>query len=105
VYVGCHGYVYSVADADWSKVAWTANLAGNAYQMAYLLAQPNGLLAGSNGYLYRIDPGSGAVIRSALLASAIGVGDYRTRIVAGVSPEDVCVGAHGYAYQAASIMP
>jgi hypothetical protein len=103
LYVATHGYVYAVADNNWSNVAWSANLAGNRYEMAYLLASAGGLLAASYGYLYRIDPAGGAVLRSSLLASAVGVGDYRTRLVTGVNPQDVYVGAHGYAYLAASI--
>ncbi|HTZ44043.1 MAG TPA: DUF4157 domain-containing protein [Jatrophihabitans sp.] len=103
LYVAAHGYVYAIADSNWSAVAWTANLAGNRYQPAELLAQDGQLLAGSYGYLYRIDPRSGAVLRSSLLASAVGVGDYRTRLVADPDLGVVHVGTHGYAYQVASI--
>ena len=103
LYVATHGYVYGVSDGNWSQVAWTANLAGNRYQPANLLAGNGSLLAGSYGYLYRINPQNGAVVRTALLASVVGVGDYRTRLVADPSQNVVYVGAHGYAYQAASI--
>ena len=71
--------------------------------MADLLSSAGQLIAGSYGYLYRIDPGTGAVARTALLASAVGVGDYRTRLTVDPDLGVVYAGSHGYAYQAASI--
>ncbi|MDQ2957602.1 MAG: DUF4157 domain-containing protein [Actinomycetota bacterium] len=103
LFVASHGYVYRISNGHWSRTAWTANLAGNRYEMANLVSYRDQLIAGSYGYLYRIDPGSGAVLRSVLLTSAVGAGDYRTRLVASEDTESLYVGVHGYGYQAASI--
>ena len=70
LFVGMHGYVYGISLADWSHAAWEANLAGNRYSMVNLALAGNQLLAGSYGYVFRINPASGAVVRSALLTMA-----------------------------------
>lgn len=103
LYVASHGYVYAISNGNWNATAWAANLAGNRYEPAELLCYNGQLLAGSYGYVYRINPGNGALLRNTLLASAVGVGDYRTRLVADQGSGVLYVGSHGYAYQVASI--
>ncbi|MEO7288842.1 MAG: DUF4157 domain-containing protein [Jatrophihabitantaceae bacterium] len=103
LFVASHGYVYALTYGDWSRTRWTANLAGNRYEMANLASFAGQLVAGSYGYLYRIDPNTGAIPRSSLLASAIGVGDYRTRLVVEHGTGTLYVGAHGYSYRVAAV--
>ncbi|MGI8664976.1 MAG: eCIS core domain-containing protein [Jatrophihabitans sp.] len=103
LYVGCHGYVYAIPYGNWSRPAWAANLAGDRYSPANLVSYGGRLVAGSYGYLYRIDPAGGRVLRSTLLTSALGVGDYQVRLVASPQSESLYVGVHGYGYQVASV--
>ena len=98
LFAGTHGYVYGINLGDWSGEAWHADLASDRYQNANVVYWNNQLLAGSYGYVYRIDPANGQVVRSVLLASVIGVGNYETRIVADGAGETLYAGAHGYAY-------
>jgi outer membrane protein assembly factor BamB len=105
LFVGTHGYVYGITLADWSHAAWEANLAGNRYSMVNLALSGNQLLAGSYGYLFRIDPGNGTVVRSALLTMIVGVGRYETRVAFDPAGNHVYVGVHGYAYKVATSHP
>ena len=105
LYVGTHGYVYAINRADWSQAAWEANLAGNRYSMVNLALSGDQLLAGSYGYLFRINPANGTVVRSALLTMIVGVGRYETRVAFDPTAEHVYVGVHGYAYKVATSHP
>lgn len=100
LFAGVHGYVYGVRLDDLTRSAWETDLVGNRYTMVHLRAFDGQLIAGSYGYLYRIDPDDGRLVRTALLASAYGVGDYETRLAGTTDPSRLLVGAHGYAYAA-----
>jgi hypothetical protein len=54
------------------------------------------VLAGANGFVYDLDPATGAIRSSILCASAIGVGDDETRLA--TDGQSVYDGTHGYAY-------
>jgi hypothetical protein len=74
---------------------WTADLAGNRYQEAYVTSVGGDIYAGSYGYIWRIDAATGAVRRKLLLTSRILLpGDYLTRIAA--APGTLYAGVHGY---------
>jgi PQQ-like domain len=96
-FVGVHGYVYGVPLANPTTTAWTCSLPDARYTLVAVDLEGGRLYAGSYGYLFRIDPSSGAVVRSMLLASTLGMGDYTTRIAPSVDGRAI-VGAHGYAY-------
>lgn len=98
LFAGVHGYVYGVRLGDFSRAAWSANLGGNRYSRVHLSAFDGQLIAGSYGYLYRIEPQDGRLVRSALLASSVGVGDYETRLAHDTEANRLVVGVHGYAY-------
>ncbi|MGI8664666.1 MAG: hypothetical protein ACR2N4_01295, partial [Jatrophihabitans sp.] len=105
LYVGVHGYVYGISLTDWSRAAWEANLAGNRYAMVNLALAGNQLLAGSYGYIFRINPASGAVVRSALLTMSVGLGTYETRVAFDPTGEHLFAGVHGYTYKVAASHP
>jgi hypothetical protein len=103
--VGVHGYVYGISLGDWARAAWEANLAGNRYAMVHLALSGNQLLAGSYGYLFRIDPANGTVVRSALLTMSVGLGTYETRVLFDPAGNHVFAGVHGYAYKVSANHP
>lgn len=105
LFVGVHGYVYGVSLANWSTAAWEANLAGNRYAMVNLALAGNQLLAGSYGYVFRINPASGAVVRSALLTMSVGLGTYETRVTFDPAGNHLFAGVHGYAYKVSTTYP
>lgn len=105
LFVGVHGYVYGVSIADWSQAAWSANLAGNRYAMVNLALSGNQLLAGSYGYIFRINPATGTVVRSALLTMSVGVGEYETRVTFDQDGGHLFAGVHGYAYKVSANQP
>jgi len=98
LFVGVHGYVYCVDTTSWSQVKWTASLPSARYTVVNLASFDDQLLAASYGYLYRLDPADGRVVRQLLLTSIVGVGDYETRIVPDAAVDTVFVGTHGYDY-------
>ena len=103
LYVGVHGYVYGIRLDSWSKPAWEANLAGNRYSMVNLALNGDQLLAGSYGYLFRINPASGAVVRNVLLTAAVGIGEYETRVALTPDGRTAYVGIHGYGNRVSSL--
>ncbi len=103
LFVATHGHVYGIGLADWSRPAWTANLAGDRYSMPNLAVGGGQLLAGSYGHVFRIDPTSGAVLRSMMVTLGIGLGDYETRLAFNGANDEVYVGVHGYAYKLATV--
>jgi hypothetical protein len=98
LFAGVHGYVYGINLSNWSAAAWAADLTGNLYKNANVLSINNQLLAASNGSIYRINPTNGQVVRSVLLTSVVGAGNYETRIVADGQGQTLFAGVHGYAY-------
>lgn len=96
-FVGVHGYVYGVPVTDPTHTAWTCSLPDARYTVVGVDAEDGRLYAGSYGYMYRIDPASGALLRSVRLASAMGAGDYTTRLSPSVD-RTAMVGSHGYVY-------
>jgi hypothetical protein len=104
LYAGTHGYVYGIRLADWSREAWTANLAGNRYARVNLALSGNQLLAGSYGYIFRVNPADGTVVRSALLTMGVGdLGEYETRVSFDSAGNHLYAGVHGYAYKVSTV--
>ena len=99
LYVGTHGYVYAVALTDVTQIRWTqqalGGLTGGVF-MVNVATTAGRVLAGANGFVYDLDPGTGAIRSSILCASAIGVGDYETRLA--TDGRSVYAGTHGYVY-------
>ena len=96
LYVGMHGYVYGVSLRSWSS-SWGTGVGGTgAYKPVSVLWQNGSLYAGSNGYVYQIDPSNGKQLHSLLVTSAVGVGDYTTRLAC--DGRSLFVGVHGYVY-------
>jgi len=96
-FVGVHGYVYGVPLSNPTTTAWTCSLPDARYTVVAVDFEAGRLYAASYGYLYRIDPAGGTVLRSMLLASTVGLGDYTTRLAPSVDGRAI-VGCHGYAY-------
>ncbi|MEO7260332.1 MAG: DUF4157 domain-containing protein [Jatrophihabitantaceae bacterium] len=103
LFVGTHGYVYGIRVDDWSKPAWAANLAGDRYCVPNLVAGAGQLLAGSYGHVFRIDPASGAVLRSMMVTLGAGLADYETQLAFNSAHDEVYVGVHGHAYKLATV--
>lgn len=59
------------------------------------------LVAGSYGSVFRIDPATGRVVRTTMLGSIVGIGDYETRVV--IDGQHLTVGSHGYVYDVSLI--
>jgi len=95
LFAGVHGYVYAIALNDWSHVAWTTSLPGCGYEIVDVLLYANRLFAGSNGYAYEVDPGSGQVVQR-LQLSSVGIGDYTMTLAA--AGQVLFAGMHGYVY-------
>jgi hypothetical protein len=96
LYAGVHGNVYIVSPDSWQVTA-TASIGGAAYYgRVDVLAAGGRLFAGGNGYVYEIEPTNGKILRSLLVTSLIGVGDYTTRIATDGS--SLHVGVHGNVY-------
>ncbi|HUY99899.1 MAG TPA: DUF4157 domain-containing protein [Thermomicrobiaceae bacterium] len=96
LYVGMHGYVYGVSLGSW-KSSWEVGVGGTgAYKPVEVLLQNGQLFAGSNGYVYQVNPGNGQLVHSLLVTSVVGVGDYTTRLA--TDGRNLYVGVHGYAY-------
>ena len=100
LFVGVHGYTYGVSIAgNWSGSAWNVSVGGTTglTSSVTVLATSGRLFAGANGYAYELDPSSGAITSSALLASPYWVGDFATEIT--TDGQDLLAGTHGYAYK------
>ena len=84
---------------DVTQIRWTqkalGGLTGGIF-MVNVATTAGRVLAGANGFVYDLDPGTGAIRSSILCASAIGVGDYETRLA--TDGRSVYAGTHGYVY-------
>ena len=98
LFVGVHGYVYGIALSDMSRVAWTCSLPSAGYTVVEVLSANGALYACSNGYLYQLDPGNGAVRGRLQLGSSFGSGDYTAQLALD-DTGSILVGMHGYAYR------
>ena len=82
-----------------TQIRWTqtalGGLTGGVF-MVNVATTAGRVLAGANGFVYDLDPGTGAIRSSILCASAIGVGDYETRLA--TDGRSVYAGTHGYVY-------
>jgi hypothetical protein len=96
-FVGVHGYVYGVSLANPTATAWTCSLPNARYTVVSVDFEGGRLYAGSYGYLFRLDPSTGQLVRSMQPTSSLGVGDYTTRIAPSLDGRAI-VGIHGYAY-------
>ena len=103
LFIGTHGCVYGISLGEWSAPAWAAELAGDRYSVPNLTVGGGHLLAGSHGYVFRIDPVSGAVLRSMMVTRSVGLGDYETRLALNSADDEVYVGVHGCAYKLATV--
>jgi hypothetical protein len=96
LYVGMHGYVYGVPLRSWSS-SWDTGVGGSgAFKPVSVLFQNGNLYAGSNGYVYQINPSNGNQLHSLLVTGSVGVGDYTTRLT--TDGRSLFVGVHGYVY-------
>ncbi|MEU6800124.1 eCIS core domain-containing protein [Streptomyces neyagawaensis] len=99
LYAGVHGYAYVVSLSSF-RVTGTAPVGGKgAFKRVEVLAADKTFFAGSNGYVYQLDPKSGSVVNSLLLTDQVGVGDYTTRLCA--DGTSLYAGVHGYVYAVA----
>ena len=96
LFVGVHGYVYSVSLSNWSKTAWNLGVGSTGYNPVDVLVYGSRLFAGCNGYVYEINPASGAQIHSLLVSSRFGAGNYTTRLA--TDGKNLYAGVHGYVY-------
>ena len=97
LFVGVHGYVYGVSLSDWSRPAWYLGVGGTGnYPPVSVLVYGSRLFAGSNGYVYEVDPGTGKQLHSLLVTSLLGSGNYTTRIA--TDGKTLFAGVHGYVY-------
>ena len=98
LFAGCHAYAYGLnLSDDWSNLAWTTPMSGKLYDLVELLHYDGQLYAGSNGYILNLEATTGAVIKSFMLASLGGSGDY-TATLALDQKSGLFVGMHGYVY-------
>ncbi|MET8981437.1 DUF4157 domain-containing protein [Streptomyces sp. NPDC004539] len=97
LYVGVHGHVYGVRiDGSWKQPLWAAGVGGLGTPRVDVLAAGGKVFAGSNGYVYQIDPPSGKIVHDLLVADQIGLGDYTTRLA--TDGTNLYAGVHGYVY-------
>ncbi|MDX3458687.1 DUF4157 domain-containing protein [Streptomyces sp. ME02-8801-2C] len=97
LYVGVHGYVYGVGiDGAWKQPLWNSGVGGPGTPRVEVMAAGGKVFAGSNGYVYQIDPPSGKIVHDLLVTDKIGVGDYTTRLA--TDGTNLYVGVHGYVY-------
>ncbi len=75
---------------------WTTSLPRAGYVPATTLLAGGRMFVGSNGYVYELDPTTGAVLHSLLVTSSVGVGDYNTQLA--TDGTTLFVGVHGYVY-------
>ncbi len=95
LFVGTHGYLYGVRLSNWSEPAWNVAVGGIAsYHPVSVLSQPGRLFAGSNGYVYRVDPDRGTIRQSLLLTYIVGDGDFDTHLA--TDGPNLYAGVHGY---------
>jgi len=98
LYAGVHGYVYGISlDGAWKQPLWNSGVGGvGAFKPVSVSVGAGRVFAGSNGYAYEFDPGSGKVLNSLLLTLPVGTGgDYSTAIV--TDGWNLFAGVHGYA--------
>ena len=82
---------------------WSSSLPGCRYNVTTPLQVGGRVFAGSNGYLYELDPATGAVRSSLLVTGPVGVGDYETRLT--TDGTTLFLGVHGYVYGVALSNP
>ncbi|WP_055524575.1 eCIS core domain-containing protein [Streptomyces graminilatus] len=97
LYAGVHGYVYAIGIGDdWQQPLWNSGVGGvQAFKPVSVSVDAGRVFAGSNGYAYEFDPGSGKVLNSLLLTLPVSTGgDYSTEVVA---DGWLYAGVHGFA--------
>ncbi len=75
---------------------WDASLPSSGYNRVDVTTSAGRMFAGTNGYVYELDPAGGQVLRSLLVTGSVGVGDYTTRVA--TDGQTLFVGVHGYLY-------
>lgn len=96
LYVGVHGYVYWINLATWEDADYVSVSLG-IYRPVSVAASGGQLVAGSNGYVFLLDPASNTILQTMLLTWPVGVGNYDTRLIA--DGNVFYAGAHGYEYK------
>ncbi|BBC31175.1 hypothetical protein SGFS_024690 [Streptomyces graminofaciens] len=98
LYAGVHSYVYAISiGGNWKQPLWNSNVGGLLGTSAVEVMVADGkLFAGSNGYVYQVDPTSGKILHSLLVSDQVGVGDYTTRLA--TDGANLYAGVHGYVY-------
>ncbi|GGS25288.1 hypothetical protein GCM10010269_74980 [Streptomyces humidus] len=98
LYAGVHGYVYAISiGGDWKQPLWNSGVGGiGAFEPVNVTVGAGRVFAGSNGYTYEFDPGSGKVLNSLLLTLPVSTNrEYGTTIVA--DGWNLYAGVHGFA--------
>jgi outer membrane protein assembly factor BamB len=103
VYSGATDLVNAFIDAG--KPGWQRKVGSMATQKdinpnqfpVSILCLKGRVFAGSNGYLYELDPDNGAVVSWVRPTYALGLGDYNTRMT--TDGRDIFLGMNGYVYK------
>ncbi|MER6412843.1 eCIS core domain-containing protein [Streptomyces humidus] len=98
LYAGVHGYVYAISiGGNWKQPLWNSGVGGiGAFEPVNVTVGAGRVFAGSNGYTYEFDPGSGKVLNSLLLTLPVSTNrEYGTTIVA--DGWNLYAGVHGFA--------
>ncbi|MDQ5824926.1 MAG: DUF4157 domain-containing protein [Chloroflexota bacterium] len=104
IFPGLHDIIVRILNPRISVVSrdqvfvntWNTSLPSTGYTIVDVVSANNRLYAGSNGYVYDLDPDTGIIRHSVLLTSPVGVGDYETRLAA--DGQMLYAGVHGYVY-------
>ncbi|MFF7262490.1 DUF4157 domain-containing protein [Streptomyces sp. NPDC008159] len=99
LYVGVHGGVYIVSLGTWKVTGSSAVGGRTSFARVEVHVADGQFFAGSDGYVYRLDPRSAKILDSLLLVDQVGVGDYTTRIT--TDGTSLYAGVHGYVYRVA----
>lgn len=91
--VGTNGYVLGL-DPTSLNTLWQTSLLHCGYEVVSVLCANGSAFAGCNGYVYRLDQGSGEVLST---NSLVGRGDYEVRLGISLDLSTLFVGINGYA--------
>jgi hypothetical protein len=96
LFAGTHGVAYGIRLSDWSRPAWHVGVGGMIKNdPVTMLHTAEGTFAGSDGYVYRLDPDSGHILDELLLGGRVGVGNYDVWMTS--APGWLYCGTHGWA--------
>lgn len=96
LYAGYRGTVYAVDALSFRKIAWSAPVTGKTRGVVDVVVTGSSVYVGSNGYVMEFDASNGRQREQLRLASAVGIGDYQTRLA--VTGTHLFAGCHGFLY-------